>query len=100
MGLDIFFIENIRNAILAANESRNPSLAQIRAFLSCIEQGYRVGAVTAVTEAYKQGHRDALMTVALSFGLSLVAIHNEQQRRLLDGQNAETEGDPLPKLRQ
>ena len=80
MSLDIWFGEDIRNALLAANEGKNPSLEQVRMFLSYMEAGYRAGAVTAVAEAYKQGYAAALMTVALAFGLPAMII---EQRRLL-----------------
>ena len=70
MGSDPWFAEDISNALLAANEGGNPSLEWVRVFLSHIEEGYRVGAVSAVVEAHKQGHRAALTTLALAFGLS------------------------------
>ena len=78
MGLEIWFMEDIRNALLAAAEGRNPSLEKVRAILShIIERGYQVGAVSAVIEAaYKAGYMAALKTVALAFGLSPAIIGN------------------------
>jgi len=59
MGLDIFFIEDIRNALLAAHEA---SMATARV---CAAGGGDL----AVLRAYLEGYRAALTTVALAFGL-------------------------------
>ena len=59
MGLDIFFAEDIRNALLAANEASGAT-----AFV-----GARVGGNVKLLRAYREGHKAALVTVALAFGL-------------------------------
>lgn len=59
MGLDIFFIEDIRNALLAVHEA---SLATARV---CAAEGED----PVVLRAYLEGYRAALVTVALAFGL-------------------------------
>ena len=60
MGLDIFFAEDIRNALLAADEASS-STARVCA---------TVGGDQVTLRAYLEGYRAALTTVALAFGLS------------------------------
>ena len=60
MGLDIFFVEDVRNALMAANEASS-STARVCA---------AVGGDQATLRAYLEGYRAALTTVALAFGLS------------------------------
>jgi hypothetical protein len=60
MGLDLFFTEDIRNALLAANEA-SASTARVCAAL---------GGDQVALRAYLEGYRAALTTVALAFGLS------------------------------
>ena len=60
MGLDIFFAEDIRNALLAANEASGAT-----AFV-----GARVGGNVKLLRAYREGYKAALVTVALAFGLA------------------------------
>ena len=69
MGLDIFFAEDIRNALLAADEASS-STARVCAAVG----GYQV-----TLRAYLEGYRAALTTVALAFGLSpaLIASRGE-----------------------
>lgn len=59
MALDIFFTEDIRNALLAANEASS-STARVCA---------AVDGDQATSWAYLEGYRAALTTVALAFGL-------------------------------
>lgn len=66
MGLDIFFAEDIRNALLAANEA---STATARACAA----GGQVGDLPLL-RAYLEGYRAALTTVALAFGLEPALI--------------------------
>jgi len=68
MGLDIFFIEDIRNALVAANEA---SMAMARV---CAAGGGDL----AVLRAYLEGYRAALTTVALAFGLEPAIIAGHQ----------------------
>lgn len=60
MGLDIWFTEDIRNALLAANEASS-STARV-----CGD----VGGDAVTLRAYLEGYRAALTTVALAFGLN------------------------------
>lgn len=95
MGLDIFFSEDIRNALLAANEASSATAAvatgqdirtldriteRLRGELSEDSQvllealrDAAVGNVDAVRH-YRHGYKAALTTVALSFGLSPALI--------------------------
>jgi len=59
MGLDIFFSDDIRNALLAADEA-SASTARVCA---------AVGGDQVTLRAYLEGYRAALTTVALAFGL-------------------------------
>lgn len=60
MGLDIFFADDIRRALLAADEA---SLSTARVCAA-------TGGDPATVRAYLEGYRAALATVALAFGLS------------------------------
>jgi hypothetical protein len=60
MGLDIFFVEDIRNALLAADEASSSTVRVCAA----------VGGDQVTVRAYLEGYRAALTTVALAFGLS------------------------------
>jgi len=57
MALDIFFSEDIRNALLAADEASSSTAAY------CLDG--------PVLWAYLEGYRAALTTVALAFGIPL-----------------------------
>ena len=61
MALDIFFSEDIRNALMAANEASSATAAV-------------VDIPNPTLRAYRQGYRAALATVALAFGLSPAII--------------------------
>ncbi len=84
MGLDIFFPEDIRNALLAADEASSSTAGVCAA----------VGRDPVTLRAYLEGYRAALTTVALAFGLS-PAIITGHQRDILEVQ-ARTVGEALP----
>ncbi len=71
MSPDIIFADDIRNALLAANEGGTPSLEQIRTILYQNQSGDTVPA------AYKAGYTAALTTVALAFGIAPQAITSQ-----------------------
>jgi hypothetical protein len=100
MGLDIFFLEDIRNAILAANEASSATAeaatSQDIQTLDLIAEKLRgelpegtsrvlldalhaaaVGNVNALKH-YRRGYRAALITLALAFGLSPAIIDGEK----------------------
>ena len=103
MGLDIWFAEDIRNALLAANEASAATAAVIAEVgggpstgsgqdsghgSSTLRQAQGSGqAVTDSTEllavslrAYREGYAAALATVALAFGISPAALWRETVR--------------------
>jgi hypothetical protein len=84
MRLDIFFSEDIRNAIQAADEASS-STAKVCA---------AVGGDPVTLRAYLEGYRAALTTVALAFGLSPDIITGHQ-RDILEVE-ARTVGEALP----
>jgi hypothetical protein len=69
MGLDIFFSEDIRNALLAADEASS-STARVCA---------AVGGDQVTLRAYLEGYHAALTTVALAFGLSPAIITGQRE---------------------
>jgi hypothetical protein len=76
MGLDIFFAEDIRNALLAADEASSSTARMCTA----IGGDSRDDPPTRLyLRAYLEGYRSALTTVALAFGLSpaLIASRGE-----------------------
>ena len=68
MSLNLFFAEDIRNALLAADEASS-STARVCA---------AVGGDPVTLRAYLEGYRAALTTVALAFGLSPAIITGHQ----------------------
>jgi hypothetical protein len=114
MGLDIFFTDDIRNALLAANEASSATAeaatSQDSRTLDLIAEKLRgelpegsrallealhtaaVGNADAMRH-YRQGYKAALTTVALAFGLS-PAIIAGHQRDVLEVQ-ARTVGETL-----
>lgn len=70
MSLNIFFAEDIRNALLAANEAGTSTARACAA----------VGQVAdlPLLRAYLEGYRAALVTVALAFGLDPDTIAGRQ----------------------
>ena len=83
MGLDIFFAEDVRNALLAADEASS-STARVCA---------AVGGDQVTLRAYLEGYRAALTTVALAFGLSPAIIASQHETLEVE---ARTVGDVLP----
>ena len=71
MGLDIWFAEDIRNALLAANEASAATAAIIA------EQDLSGPQAIMILRAYHKGYRAALVTVALAFGLPPQTIYVE-----------------------
>ena len=79
MGLDIWFAEDIRNALLAANEA---SAATARVCAAAggyggVEASRRLASTEpypSLLRAYLEGYRAALATVALAFGIAPQAI--------------------------
>ena len=80
MGLDIFFLEDIRNALLAADHATS-STAKMAYGVRDDEELPEVRAVAL--KAYMEGYRAALVTIALSFGLS-PAILTQGRRELAE----------------
>ncbi len=56
MGLNVYYPQDVRNALQAAEQSTNAALTA-------------VGGDDAYTRGYREGYRAALTTVALAFGL-------------------------------
>jgi len=73
MGLDIWFSEDIRNALLAADEASSSTAAY------CPDG--------PTLRAYLEGYRAALTTVALAFGLAPSVIIG--QRNALEARTVE-----------
>ena len=76
MGLDIWFAEDIRNALLAANEASAATAAAIAEAGRLLPAGPEQ-AVTDSAEllavslrAYREGYKAALAAVALAFGIA------------------------------
>ena len=88
MGLDIFFAEDIRNALLAADEASS-STARVCA---AVGGDGRVGDLPLL-RGYLEGYRAALSTVALAFGLSPTIIAGRQETLEVE---AMTVGEFLP----
>jgi hypothetical protein len=88
MGLDIFFADDIRRALLAADEASS-SMARMCAAVG----GYEASPeADVVLRAYLEGYRAALTTVALAFGLSPSIIASpgdtlEVQTRTVGGED-------------
>ena len=95
MGLDIWFAEDIRNALLAANEASAATaalIAEMGGSPSTVRQARGSGqAVTDSTEllavslrAYREGYKAALTTVALAFGIApqAIALRQAQDKAL------------------
>lgn len=60
MSLDVYFSDDIRNALLAADEASSSTARACAA----------VGVDQVTLRAYLEGYRAALSTVALAFGLA------------------------------
>jgi len=66
MGLEFWFRDDIRNALLAANEAS----AQTAAMVAMLEPGPEPGELRTFRDGFKAG----LITVALAFGLTPQSI--------------------------
>ena len=71
MSLDVYFSEDIRRALLAADEASS-STARVCAAMG--GNGRDESATRLYLRAYLEGYRAALSTVALAFGLSPAII--------------------------
>lgn len=70
MGLDIFFAEDVRNALAAANEASSAAAARVA--------DLRLDAdAVANLRAYRDGYKAALCTMALAFGISPQTVIKE-----------------------
>jgi hypothetical protein len=83
MGLDIFFTEDVRNALMAADEASSFTARVCAA----------VGGDQVTLRAYLEGYRAALTTVALAFGLSPSVIASRGDTLEVE---ARTVGEALP----
>lgn len=93
-GLDIFFLEDIRNALLAANEASAATAVMIAEIGVSPSTGSGWGSGQAVTDstdllalslrAYLEGYKAALATVALAFGIApqAIALRQAQDKAL------------------
>ena len=68
MALDIWFKEDIANAVKAAHEAGASSLAM---FEETTEN-------TELVHAYGQGYRSALIAIATAFGIDLEALNSNK----------------------
>ena len=66
MGLDIWFVEDIRRALVAANEAS----AATAAVPASIDHDLDIDELARVLCAFRAGYSVALTTVVLAFGLS------------------------------
>ena len=108
MGLDIFFLEDIRNAILAANEASSATAEAATSGSTGLTTGQDVQTLDLIAgklreklpedksrvlldalhaaavgnvnalKHYRRGYRAALITLALAFGLSPAIIDDEK----------------------
>jgi uncharacterized protein GlcG (DUF336 family) len=83
MGLDIFFAEDIRNALMAADEASS-STARVCAAVSGDQVTLR---------AYLEGYRAALTTVALAFSFAPSVIAGRRETLEVE---TRTVGEILP----
>lgn len=98
MGLDIWFAEDIRNALLAANEASASTAAVIAEVgtspgmrqdspANPVEVGSSADLLAVTMRAYREGYKAALATVALAFGIAPQTIGRREPREI--GQSAE-----------
>lgn len=71
MGLGIWFEEDIRNVLLAADEASVATAAMIAETIAIADVD---DLLVTNLQAYREGYRAALATVALAFGLSPAAL--------------------------
>lgn len=70
MGLDIYFSEDIRNALLAANEAS----ASTAAVIAEVGTTDLADPIVVNMRAYREGYKAALIIIALAFGISPQAL--------------------------
>jgi hypothetical protein len=103
MGLDIWFAEDIRNTLLAANEASAATAAVIAEIgvspSTSPSTGSGRGSGQAVTDAtdllavslraYREGYKAALVTVALAFGIApqAIALRQAEDKALRQAQD-------------
>lgn len=63
MGLEVYYPQDIRNALLAAEQSNNAAMMALGG------EDAADSAQSAFTQGYGAGYRAALVTIALAFGL-------------------------------
>ena len=68
MGLNIWFAEDIRNALLAANQASGTTAALIAEIGTDNPNSAELLAMSL--RAYREGYKAALATVALAFGIA------------------------------
>jgi hypothetical protein len=103
MGLDIWFAEDIRNTLLAANEasaataaviaeigvspSTSPSTGSGRGSGQAVADATDLLAVSL--RAYREGYKAALVTVALAFGIApqAIALRQAEDKALRQAQD-------------
>ena len=95
MGLDIWFAEDIRNTLLAANEA-SAATAAVIAEIGVSPSTSPGQAVTDSTDlltvslrAYREGYKAALATVALAFGIApqAIALRQAEDKALRQAQD-------------
>lgn len=100
MGLDILFVEDVRNALLAADEASS-STARVFAAVGGDQVTPRAEPRDEALRDYLEDYRAALTTVALAFGLSSAIIGGRDpsscsgQEETLEVE-ARTVGEALP----
>jgi hypothetical protein len=114
MGLDIFFSEDIRNALLAADEASSATAAiaaksQVALLNRICEElrrelpsqasrrmleALRAAAIegAAPLRQYRAGYKAALTTIALAFGLSPAAIFQREPAGQLEAPASDRKG--------
>lgn len=88
MALDVYFPQDIRNALLAADQATGTALQVV------------IGEGSKFAEGYKAGHLAALTTIALAFGLIQPGGHagnQEWQSTLLPADVGRANPNVLPR---
>lgn len=85
MSLDIWFAEDIRNALLAANEGS----AQTAAVMA--EANGDDDLLVVTLRAYRKGYKAALITMALAFGIAPQSLKMEakEYERAIDSRTGD-----------
>ena len=81
MGLNIFFWEDIRNALLAADEASSATAA-VYAEMDNETADHLLN--LSRVRAYREGYKAALATVALAFGIApqAIALRQDENKKL------------------